>query len=436
MLACLTLCGSALVGSTAEAGPRVDEYSTGLTKGRDLLELIAGRDGNMWFVGGGCLRTGCSNGGSSAIGRITPGGTITEFRRGFPVDRRNDISNLTWGPDGHLWFLGPHTRSIGRMTVKGRVKIFKAGLPSGFEGTGEILKGPEGLLYVPAVWRHAGRLMHGFVRIGRDSSMTTVATDTTFNVWLTLAGDGNFWNAGNPPRGQSEYFQRTSPDGVVTRFGNGLDDLRYLCGTNPSVASDGRLWCRAITRSDVPLLIRLDPTTGQLQRFATTANTQFVRPEGAWWFAGSPTDAGSDRGRGDPSPAVGSIELRQITATGDITTVASSQLPGKTRQGFTSCLAQDDSLYYVVSVPRSSQRARRLGVSELSLFRLRPGATSSTAVPGLPAFHGSASRATLEGFRDCTPGAGGNLWFLDNGPPKVDVLSHRYRHRIGRITIR
>jgi streptogramin lyase len=62
------------------------------------LEITAGPDGNLWF-------TVDSTQGNppSAVGRITPGGSIT-----FPIPSTQgyDLGGITVGPDDNLWFAG------------------------------------------------------------------------------------------------------------------------------------------------------------------------------------------------------------------------------------------------------------------------------------------------------------------------------------------
>src|SRR2546428_13340694 len=54
------------------------------------IEIVLGPDGNLWFT----------EQNTSAVGRVTPDGVITEFptpTSGFPDD-------ISAGPDGNVWF--------------------------------------------------------------------------------------------------------------------------------------------------------------------------------------------------------------------------------------------------------------------------------------------------------------------------------------------
>jgi streptogramin lyase len=75
--------------------------------------ITAGLDGNLWF-------TECTFNSSSGkctddrIGRITPGGQITEFPP-LPTPG-SEVQHITAGPDGNLWFTEQDGNKIGRIT--------------------------------------------------------------------------------------------------------------------------------------------------------------------------------------------------------------------------------------------------------------------------------------------------------------------------------
>ena len=74
LLAITLLCNVA----SAVAAPTMTEFPL-LSGGHSPAGITAGPEGNVWFA---------ENAGSGAIGRITPGGTITEFTAGVsgPVE--------------------------------------------------------------------------------------------------------------------------------------------------------------------------------------------------------------------------------------------------------------------------------------------------------------------------------------------------------------
>src|SRR6266540_4290398 len=135
-LACLVLMASALApGSAAPTVGRIVEYSIpspGVPEG-----IAAGSDGAMWF----------SERYTDEVGRIS--------RRGkFKIYSLHSITNMsadiTAGPDGALWFTFPNNTSpfdsgkIGRITTGGDVTFFQ--IP-GTTDPEAITAGPDGNLW-------------------------------------------------------------------------------------------------------------------------------------------------------------------------------------------------------------------------------------------------------------------------------------------------
>ena len=70
------------------------------------FEITAGADGNLWFT---------DQGKRPAIGRITPQGRITEFRRG--LGKSSVPFGITAGPKKRLWFTDHGCNRSGRCAV-------------------------------------------------------------------------------------------------------------------------------------------------------------------------------------------------------------------------------------------------------------------------------------------------------------------------------
>jgi len=83
--------------SGAASARVVTEFSVGTTP----QGITAGPDGNLWFT----------EFNVDKIGRITPTGTLTEFRTGITPGAHPAV--ITLGPDGNLWFTENGTSSIG-----------------------------------------------------------------------------------------------------------------------------------------------------------------------------------------------------------------------------------------------------------------------------------------------------------------------------------
>src|SRR3954449_12087996 len=110
VLSFLGVIAAVAVSSLAAAAPlgAVTEFTVSLP-GTSPAAMAAGPDGNMWFT----------DGGARAVGRITPGGTVTEF----PVTASSALRVIALGADGNFWFAdaGTPAPAIGRITPSGAI---------------------------------------------------------------------------------------------------------------------------------------------------------------------------------------------------------------------------------------------------------------------------------------------------------------------------
>ncbi len=139
--------GVAKIGRIAPAG-KVSYFSV-KTAPDALGQIVAGRDGNLWFADGGSPFL------SARIGRITPAGKVTEF------ETPDDPSALTAGPDGDIWFLESNVNRIARITPAGAITQFRVppltARSSANPITAITIKAPRGLSFT----HHTQRLSHG-----------------------------------------------------------------------------------------------------------------------------------------------------------------------------------------------------------------------------------------------------------------------------------
>jgi virginiamycin B lyase len=118
--------------------------------------IVAGPDGNVWFTSH-TTRSLPNVGTPPAIGRITPGGEITEYRAGMSYASSPD--GIVAGPDGALWFTDRELHAIGRIVpssapantflVESAKRARRNGItrvPVTVPGPGEIRLDPVGLL--------------------------------------------------------------------------------------------------------------------------------------------------------------------------------------------------------------------------------------------------------------------------------------------------
>ena len=130
-------CGISRIGRMTTTGA-ITQYTTGLSFGAGLAEIVLGPDNAMWFT------ESSANLAWSQIGRIAPStGNVTEF---------HTVSSTAWprgivsGPDGALWFAETGINRIGRMTTSGSASEFSTGITPG-SGVFGITAGPDSALW-------------------------------------------------------------------------------------------------------------------------------------------------------------------------------------------------------------------------------------------------------------------------------------------------
>lgn len=152
--------------------------------------IAAGNDGNLWFTG----RV------AGVIGRITPGGVVTEFATPIPAgdDRAIAPNGIAAGADGNLWFTDLDMRSIGRITPDGVVSQYPmAGSFYGFEQPDNIAAGPDGNLWFAESGARsigrvtpAGAITH-YALPSSGGSPQGIAAGPDGNLWFTEFRDSD-----------------------------------------------------------------------------------------------------------------------------------------------------------------------------------------------------------------------------------------------------
>jgi streptogramin lyase len=103
-----------------------------------LAGIVVGPDNNLWV----------KEDDGNSIARITPSGTLTEFRVPKPTDYtfwEDGPNDITLGPDGNLWFTEGNGNRIGRITPSGTITEFA--IPTADSSPNSIAKGPDGNLW-------------------------------------------------------------------------------------------------------------------------------------------------------------------------------------------------------------------------------------------------------------------------------------------------
>lgn len=184
--------------------------------------ITSGPDGNLWFTDTSSNTCSCS-----AIGRITPSGTITKFPTITPS---SSPAYITAGPEGNLWFTEYGTSSIGSITTSG-VPLNEYLVPGPFAYLSVITMGPDGNLWFLEN-----------TQFGAVAKMTTSGIVTEYGAQLqnyqeglVVAGDGAIWFT----QGYPNTVGRITTSGVLSEVQLTTPNA---VGNSVSVGSDGKLW--------------------------------------------------------------------------------------------------------------------------------------------------------------------------------------------------
>src|SRR6266568_3667145 len=162
-------------------GGMITEFPLPSNNYGDPYDITTGPDGNLWFTEQSfVLNT------SPKIGRITPNGTITEF----PVPTINtSLEGITTGPDGNLWFTEKDGNNIGKITPSGAVTEYP--VPTGSSWPWGITTGPDGNLWFTESNVYANKI--GVITPSGAVTEYPIPTNGSGPYGITAGPDGNLW---------------------------------------------------------------------------------------------------------------------------------------------------------------------------------------------------------------------------------------------------
>jgi len=274
-------------------GAIVTEFTAGFPTGSPR-GIVSGPDGNLWVA---------MAGGNGAIAKVTKSGEVIEY----PVATAGDPNDVAVGPDNNLWYVDPAANLIGRITTGGSITEFTAGL-TGSSGPSYITKGPDGALWFTEA--NAGRIG----RITTDGTITEFSSGISGSSQpsdIAAGPDGNLWFTEQADPGA---IGRITPEGDVTEFTSGLTTNSKPLGI--AAGPDGNLW---FTETKAPGQIGRITTGGDITEYSNgfakidTPWSIAPGPDGNMWFTGS-NDPGL-LGRISLPPLVRDAAADQITTT-------------------------------------------------------------------------------------------------------------------------
>ena len=132
------------------------------------------------------------------FGRVTPDGTVTEFRVG------GQPTGITVGPDGALWFADMGLNSIRSITTSGAVGVNFGGL----DNPRELVTGADGNLWVSEFNSHA---ISRTTQAG-SSTRFRLPSGSFFPNGVAAGPDGNVWFT------TFDKVGKITPSGTITQF--------------------------------------------------------------------------------------------------------------------------------------------------------------------------------------------------------------------------
>lgn len=208
---------------------QITEFSGGFSPGAIVNSVTAGADGNLWFA----------DRGTTAMGRITTAGVISEYPGGFPagsVPGAGAGGGLTYGPDGNIWFADSGTKAIGVFDLATHaVSEFKTGLNPG-SLPNSIVAGSDGNLWFTdrGTTKAIGVINPTTHAISEFSSGLNPGSLPNIP---TFGPDGNTWFS---DAGTVKAIGRINPlTHAIAEFSSGISSTGP---SRPIAGPDGNLW--------------------------------------------------------------------------------------------------------------------------------------------------------------------------------------------------
>jgi virginiamycin B lyase len=230
---------STVVGRLTPAG-EVTQFNIEGTFAPHWLTL--GPDGDVWYTAGlPGIKIVTKEGESSAIGRITPSGQVTEF----DLKSRALLQHIVTGPDGNLWFVNQAEPNftIDRITPTGEIKEFAIAAHPWLKPSG-IAAGVNGNVYFGAsgenpITTEEESVIGEITPAGETKLVEHLHYSEVFD--LATGPEGSLWFTGlhtEPLR--PNVIGRLTPAGVLEEDVASLDAETAAEQITPG--SDGSMW--------------------------------------------------------------------------------------------------------------------------------------------------------------------------------------------------
>jgi streptogramin lyase len=270
-----TTVGSALLTFVK---PAITEYTNTTNY---LYGIAVGPDNALWYV----------ENGANKIGRITTGGSISEFSTGMTSGAM--AQSIASGPDGRLWFTESGLGKVASITTSGTIAEYLT--PSGnTDSPYGIVAGPDGNMWFTedaSAHSNIGKFLPSALDGGFPNSILEYATPTANSnpAQIAVGPDNKLW------------FTESTVDKIASITTAGTGGIDYALVSNSieqggiTAGSDGAMWFAeqnpGAADPNAGHRIGRITTSGSISLPVTFANTFaspagiVTGPDGAIWFA-------------------------------------------------------------------------------------------------------------------------------------------------------
>ncbi len=229
------------------------EYS--LASGSGPQGIVAGPDGNLWFV----------NTKTSKIGKITTTGTVTEYS----LPTGSGPVAIAVGSDKNLWFTDRETSKVGKITTAGTITEYA--LPSG-SGPQGITAGPDGKLWY--VDEHTSKVG----KITTAGAIIEYALPSgSYPLGIAAGSDGNLWLT----ESSTAKIAKVTTAGAITEYALSSGSYPWNIVAGP----DKNLWFTNLFDGKVGKITTAGAITEYALPTGRFATAMTSGPDGNLWFA-------------------------------------------------------------------------------------------------------------------------------------------------------
>jgi streptogramin lyase len=237
------------IGEFTPSSSAITTYSTGLEGSANVVDIIAGPSGTMWFYDQATFAT-YPSGQPTYFGSIaTATGAITEYENENGAGPAASWMSMALANDGSIWFADQINASIGHInTSSGAVTEYATGVPAyPQQSPQQLVVAPSGKIWFTATGFTSDTSVIGYVDPSNGNAIsynTNLPTSGIFYA-LTVGSDGNLWFIEDP--GTATFISSQPSLGVINPSTGAIYEYATLLPQYSKVVTlqnggNGTLW--------------------------------------------------------------------------------------------------------------------------------------------------------------------------------------------------